>query len=97
MEVSRTVWVGSVAGICEMRNADNILATKHGGLRQRRKLDCSVEIKVGKEQSVTMWTEKVGEVPSNTTVLCLTELLPTVISQTLRDGTPQAQMWTEFT
>jgi hypothetical protein len=52
MEVSRMVWVGCVACICEMRNADNILATKHGGLRPRHKLDCSVEMEVRKEQSV---------------------------------------------
>jgi hypothetical protein len=57
MEVSRTVWAGCVTCTCEMRNADNILATKHRGLRQRHKLDCSVKMEVGKEQSVTMWTE----------------------------------------
>jgi hypothetical protein len=57
MEVSRTVWMGCVAYICEMRNADNILATHHGALRQRHKLDCSVMMEVVKEQSVTMWTE----------------------------------------
>jgi len=57
MEVSRTVWVGCVACICEMRNADNVLTTKHWGLRQRHKLDCSVKIKVGNKQSETMWTE----------------------------------------
>ena len=51
------MWVGCVACICEMRNADNILTTKHGGLRQRHKLDCSVRTEVGKEQCVTMWTE----------------------------------------
>jgi len=32
MEMSRTVWVGCVACICEMRNADNVLTTKHGGV-----------------------------------------------------------------
>jgi len=39
---------------------------------------------------------KVGEVPSNTTLLCLTELLPPFISQTLRDGTPQVQIQIDY-
>lgn len=56
MEVSRTVWVGCVACICEKRNAD-ILALKYGGVRQRHKLDCSVKVEVGKERSggVVQW------------------------------------------